>query len=250
MPEWLGSSAEWLWSGLKAIGVFLYAFFASGSGNALIGTLVGAGISAFVSYKLARRATRLERERRDEDRLERHRSRAYSLLFKLMRISTDAQRAYEHFEEARQRAIKDGLKGIPWTHLLLIANKPEPVKIDPEELIVVMQFKDDNLLNNVMNIEAMHSSVVEGISVFQGIRRDTTKDMPARFVAGSMVTELSAEQRDKLIPRFYEMDTLVQSLDVMITELHMLAQSVLPALGDKIRSELKVNTKVAYISNK
>lgn len=247
MPEWLGSSAELLWTGLKAIGVFLYAFFASGSGNALIGTLVGAGISAFVSYKLAVRATNLDRQKRDEDRAEKRRANGYSLILKIIRMTTFAKGMHDHMEECRGRAREHGDVNLNWSYVTPLGNLPDKIRLETDEVTTVMYLKDDTLLNQILNLEALHNSIVDGMALYERVRREATRDLPARMRGRVGESTFSEEEMLKLGPKFAEVDSAIEPLEGFTVSFWALSQKVLSRAMPQLREKLGITTHVNII---
>lgn len=122
----------------------------------LLGVLLGAALSYFVTYQFERRRTR-------DDRL----AKSYSLVFAIMKIAEDLTKMEDDVRTSLRKAKAQGVEGELWTKLTFAVGYPSAISIPSEDLTVVALARDQDLTRQVTEVEAAHQIYLEAMRKFQ-----------------------------------------------------------------------------------
>lgn len=211
--------------------------------SALLGAIVGSSFGGTINYWLARRATRIDAEKREADRRESRKAKAQTIMVKLIRVSTFAKGIYQHLEECRARRPGGPLT---WEAVTPIANLPEAFRFEADEIVAVMSLKNDLIANQILDIEGLYISVLEGVRSYQQMRREVSALLPARLKGRIASTEITPEIQLKVGPQILDMNSLLDGLDPMSVSLWVLCQNALPSLLKAMRNEFGITTQIDF----
>ncbi|KPL68301.1 hypothetical protein SZ64_09325 [Erythrobacter sp. SG61-1L] len=166
--------------------------------GAVIGALAGGGVTWSLQHFQGK-----------ADKAERDKGLARSLIFKLMRISTDLDGFRKHVAECEERATETKL-AVGWQSLRAIANGPDKVAFTSDEMGYLLGLGDFSLFNRVLSLDAIHASSVDIFSLYANRRLELTNMLPAQM--NGMVGEVALNDNAYAVvaPRMAELDDLYQ----------------------------------------
>lgn len=177
-----------------------------------VSVLFGAAISAAVSFVLQRGSFKEARQQKEKDRREVRKALALSLVFKMIRISSDLNNLGKSIFESMERAKKDGLAGMPFQVVAPTHPLPDPVRFSPDEMAWVLSV-DNNLFNEMGPLDELHSSTVAIFDLYNTKRGQLLDRLGAEMKGMVGTTTMTNEHRLWFEPRAAELNQLV---DVMI----------------------------------
>lgn len=238
MTDW----ALQIWGAIASAGAYIFDISPQAK-STLLGATVGSGVGGTISYLLARRSTRIDAEKRESDRRDSRKAKAQALMVKLIRVSTFARGIYQHLEECRKRAMG---RDLTWEVVTPIANLPMAFSFEADEIVAVMSLKNDLVANQVLDIEGLYNSVVDGVRSYQQLRKEVSAHLPARLNGRIASTEVTPEIDLKVGPSILDMNTMLEGLDPMAVSLWVLCQKALPSLLEGMRKEFGVTTQIDF----
>jgi len=200
--------------------------FWAGIVGALIGAIAGGGITWLLQH-FETKATRKERDQ----------ALARSLLFKLIKIHSDLEHFRQHVVSCGELAANSNLK-IGWQSFRPIANGPTKLEFTSDEMSYLMKLKNFDLFNNVLSLDALHSSTIDIFDLYAARRLELTSMMPAQM--NGMVGEIALNDEQMAIvgPRMAELDDLVGSIRNRAAKDATDAQNALVETNDAVRETL------------
>jgi hypothetical protein len=175
------------------------------------GTVVGSTISVLTSYLLQRKALNAAKAQRDEDRFEVRKALAYSLWVKMIRLCSDLHNMGKEVRGALDRAKEQGFSGAPFQVVRPIVPIPDSIRFSPDELAVVLSV-DAGLFNEMGALDELHSSTMALFELY-GTKRNAALERLGTDMQGNSnigTTYLTAEQKNWLEPRAFELNSLVE----------------------------------------
>lgn len=163
---------------------------------------------------------------------ERHNQGAYSLFYKLHSMANDLHHFGAHLNEAKATADKKGT--LLWQCLFPISNLPSNREIDSSELVLIHKAGEFELLNEIRNLELIHTGMISSMSAYAVKRSSLGERMPARMKGSEGLTELSQEQMDALGPSMAELDTLADGMWEMFASQSEAAMATLVKMNDAL----------------
>lgn len=179
----------------------------SAIGGAITGSILGGAIN-FVIQKAARKEAK---KQRDDDRLDVRKARAYSLLFKLLRIDSDLHSLRKTLVACFDETKTKNFKGEPWQIVQPIANIPDAVKFSAEEMALVLSM-EDTIFNQIATLDERHKSTIVLFEMYRDRRWATTEKFGATMTGNLGVTGLTQEQVMWLAPRAVELNSLATAM--------------------------------------
>jgi hypothetical protein len=181
--------------------------------SAVAGAIVG-GTITFVCQLYALRAARRQRE---ADNTMVQKALANSLFFKLMRIHSNLHGIHRHFWESLERGQKEMPSGEPWQVVVPLANPPEQVHLQSDEMGMLLSLKNDPVLNGAMDVEAIHNSMIVAVRAFNnerialGERLASVSELESE-VGDRISTAVPNRHRNALRPMMITVNSLVQEI--------------------------------------
>ena len=211
---------------------------------AIWGAIVGSALAGVISYLLQRQAFNAEEQRRLAERKEILQTLARALLYKLIRVYSNLYHLKEHLEEsiARDRAAQS------WTMVTPIANLPDAVFFSPEEMSVVLQLKDDNLFNQLLNLDTIHNSTLAAFATYAKQRQEMLSGIPAEIHGRMGTTAFSDEEFKVLRPKMAELDHLIEDIRLRCLKDVKESAEILKTLQAALQKHLTISHRLEFIS--
>ncbi len=210
--------------------------------SAISGAVVG-GMIALGIQLITLRASKRERY---EVKQERKEALGQSILFKLVRIQSNLYDLHLHLEESFATANPQ-LLNEPWRFVLPLANFPADVHFSPEEISLVLSFKEPELTDSLMSLDAIHNSLIAIIVKYAGIRNDFQTSMPAEMDGNVGSSYLTKEELQVVRPRMVIMNQIItnarERAKMDYQESRKTSDYVLKSLNDNLGLELKIEFK-------
>jgi len=179
--------------------------------SAIGGSLIGALIGGVTSYSLQRRSLRATKAQRDEDRFEDRKALGYSLLVKMIRLTSDLHTLGKSIRTSVNAAADKNFKHL-FQAVLPIAPLPDPVTFDSDELALLLSI-DSELFNQIGSLDELHKSTVALFDLYNKRRTSVLERFSAHAMEGNVgTTMLTQEQVNWLAPRAVELNMLVQAM--------------------------------------
>jgi uncharacterized protein (UPF0335 family) len=172
------------------------------------GSLIGAAISAGMTFFTLRKNIAAAKADRDEDRMELRKARGYALLFKMIRLTSDLHTLGKAIKECMAEAKAAGFDGTPWQVVRPIVPLPDPVKFAPEEMALVLSI-DSGLFNEMGALDELHKSTVALIKMYNTERVKIMERFGAKMEGSVGTTGLTEQEKNWLEPRAFQLNQLV-----------------------------------------
>lgn len=177
---------------------------------AVVGAIVGSVSGGVITWLLS-----ISQDRRQTS--ERNQALARSLIFKLIRITSDFHVFQTHAKECAERAEIDKLP-IGWQSFRPIANLPDRISFSSEEMSYLLSLKNFELFDKVLSLDVLHSSTI-GIFELYKERRLALTDMLAATMDGMVGTAALTDAQKKFFdPKAAELDLLVSDINKRVKE--------------------------------
>ena len=172
------------------------------AGSSMLGVILGAGLSYFVTWQFEHRRIR-------DDRL----AKSYSLIFALMKIADDLTKIESDIHAALAKAKLQGVEGDVWTKLTFGVGYSEPITIPPENLTVVALTRDQDLTIQISEVESAHRIYLDSIKAFRALQEKFETFGLHTAVEGETVTfEADDTQSVQIGPTLIQLRSLSQSI--------------------------------------
>jgi hypothetical protein len=204
---------------------------------AIAGAVVGAVISGVITVAMQFVAVGAARKERVEEREERLRSLAHSLLIKAGRLygSLDILHA------ALQEGLNEQLEGRPWQKVQAVGNLPDPIHFTTEELALVASNNWLEAFQLLVAVEEGHKTVV-GLWRDYGAYRDGLLELmppPEEMTGLRGAPSVTREQLIQYGPRMAVLDHMVETLgldsEINLTNAARLLDLLNPALKKRFK---------------
>jgi hypothetical protein len=185
--------------------------------SAIAGAVVGALVAGVITFGCQLYALSKAREEREADHTTQQKALAHALLFKLAKIHSNLHGIHRHFWESWEAGRKELKDAQPWQVVVPLANPPAHVHLPSDEMGLLLAQRDDLLFNNVMDLEAMHNSLLDAVRVFNTERGALGERLAAvskpDLVAGAHVSGLAPTQEiNALLPKMIDVNSLVEAV--------------------------------------
>jgi len=211
-----------------------YATLLSGFGGAILGS----GLSAWVSFVLAKRTSADVAERDLAAKLEQQKSYVIRLMVKASLVLSDLTSIKEAIDGSLSDANKRNLTGLPfWQRVLPIVGGSQIFDVDPMELTPLIAAKDTKLVQASVALFLQHRNLVEAVKRY-GELRGKVKDITSGHLGSSdgvVTTGLTKAQMAELIPYEVELESLVTTIRSRLPSAIELAEKVTFGIGPAMR---------------
>jgi len=186
------------------------------------GSLLGAAISATVSFWTQKKNLDAAKAQRDSDRFENRKARAYSVFFKMIRVHSTIAVIDASLADFVQKGKAKGLTAL-WQMILPLGNMPDRVKFTPDEMALLLSL-DIDLFNDLGPYDEIHNSLLDIYETY-GSRRTAvlSKFGTDEMDGGTGTHTLSGADVAWLTPRAYELNNL--ATDMIERAIHDRAES-------------------------
>jgi hypothetical protein len=223
---------------------------------AIFGAFVGGGITFLIQLYLLRQARKQRTEDRDEtaklraaDRLELQQGLAHALTFKLHKIHSNLHGMHGHFWGSLTEGRAKDKAAEPWQVVVPLANPPSPIALSADEMGMLLSLKDDELFNGVMDLEAVHNSLIAAVHVFNNQRTALGERVAAvsQFdgEAGYRISGVAPpETYMQLRPKMPDVNGLVEDILPMAKDALTDSRKTVQGVNALFRAKLKLTHKV------
>jgi hypothetical protein len=208
---------------------------------AIAGAVVGGVISLCIQMVALNAAKNERREERQESRA----ALGRSLMYKLMRIASDLHNLHQHVEES-YAAVPSEAHNDPFTFILPLANHPEYVHFSEQEVSLVMSFKDDDLLDELMSLDVVHNGLIDVFKTYQVMRNELLEKMPAQMKGNIGTTKLNESEMLFVRPRMVAINMLLEQARTRAKGDYSDARSTLVKLHKALTVELGFAGKLQF----
>lgn len=214
-------------------------------GSALAGTVVGAILSTASAYFFQRRQFNEAKKQKDADRFEVRKALGYSVLFKVIHITSSFHNINSHFDESFKKAA--GRNMTPWQMLIPFANLPERMTFTPEEKGLLISLGDMDLFNDLIDFDGVHNSLLDAAATYATQRQAVTDLLSAEMQDGGIGTSLiSNELRQKIEPRAFALNQLVSEMREWAARDAKKSREVLNHLHRVLKKEFQLSNTLGF----
>ena len=198
---------------------------------AIAGALVGGFIAAVLQW-LGLRASAKERAK---NTLENDRAEARALLFKVIKIQSDFQSIAQIFGQMQANA-KQHRMPFDWQTCIPLANLPREIEFSASEMSVLLKTKDNDLFNDVVSLDHVHSGIIQNLDLYRIKRGRLTDSLPAE-----MEGTIGTTRGDETMRRYVEPKA---------AELNMLLDQLIASIVDAYDAEMKLTARLTEALNR
>lgn len=215
--------------------------------SAFGGSIFGATVSAVVSFIIQKRNLDAAKRQRDEDKLDLRKARAYSLLFKMIRLASSLENLGKALQGCFEQAQKQGLTGAPWQIVQPIVGGTEEIHFAPEEMALLLAI-DDKLFNEIAALDELHNSTAAIFELYGNKRTRILERFGATMSGNIGTTGLTQEQLDWLAPRAAELNGLIAAMQERSQTDAKQAWCALLKLRDSLEANLGIRHRLVHKS--
>ena len=211
------------------------------------GALVGAATSGYFSYLFQRRAFHQQRKLREDEILQSQRALGRALIIKLSRIHSNIRTIYQYLRESLRMQDQTDPPMEPWQVVRQLAPLPSPVRFTFDELGMLMGLGNDDVLNSVLSMDAVHDSILGLVQTYHSQREELLARLPISTVQGSLATSrLSMDQATALQLPINVVNGLVNELATHTDRGFRESGQALEDLCKLLRDKLKLEHRVEF----
>lgn len=197
--------------------------------SGLLGVILGAGLTYFITYQFERRRVRQERL-----------GRSYNLFFAVLKIADDLCKMELDLKAGLARAEAAGIKGEVWTKLTSSIGFSDPIVIPPEDLAVVALTRDNDLTLKISEMEAAHRIYTTSMRKLDDLRDKFETFEVHSGMEGETVTFVADEtQLARIGPTIIRLRTLGESIAKDLPDAAFAARCVAEKLGPHLKKYYK-----------
>jgi hypothetical protein len=198
---------------------------------AIAGAILGGCIAATLQW-ITLRASAKERK---QTALERDQADARALLFKIIKIQSDFQNIFSALKEMRDHT-KPQKMPFDWQTCVPLANLPREVEFSSSEMSVLLKAKDNDLFNDVVSLDHVHSGIIQNLELYRSKRQALTDSLPADMEGEIGTTRGNDDLRRWVEPR--------------AVEVNMLLNQILESVAEKQDPDLALTKRMTNVFNR
>jgi len=180
-----------------------------------------------------------------DDRDETRRAVAYSILYKMIRITSD----FAVLRKNLDAMLDQKMDGEPWQRVLPLANLPAPVKFTAEEMSLVLSI-DNAFFNDLVPIDEIHTSTIGLFAAYNSLRMELTDSFSPIMQGNVGQITLDYNAKCRLDAKGVELNMLItqmgqraqQDAEQASTLLYKMPDIFNPKLGTTIKLKPKQET--------
>ncbi|RWA60736.1 hypothetical protein [Mesorhizobium sp.] len=159
-------------------------------------------------------------------------------------ILSDVVALKKVIDESLSNANDRGLTGLPlWKRVLPIVGSYQLYDVDAAELSPLIAAKDSHLMQNAVTLFMQHRNLVEAVKLYSE-KRERVKEIVKNHLAvqeGVITSGLTKEELSQMLPLEIEMESLIKSIRVMVSDLIELGELVTFGIGPEMRKFFGTN---------
>lgn len=205
------------------------------------GAVLGSGMSAVVSFILAKQTSAETLRRDSEVRRAEQKSYVLRLMVKSSMVLSDVVAIQKTIDQSLSNANDRNLTGEPlWKRVLPMIGSHQTFDIDPAELSPLIAAKDNDLMQASVTLFMQHHNLIEAIKVYAE-KRDKVKNIVTTHFEedrGVITSGLTQAQASALLPLEVELESIITQIRSMLLDLNHIAEKVTYGLGPAMRKYL------------
>lgn len=209
------------------------------------GAVLGSGMSAVVSFILAKQTSAETLRRDNEARRAEQKSYVLRLMVKASIVLSDVIAIQKTIDQSLSNANDRKLTGEPlWKRVLPMVGSHQTFDIDPAELSPIIAAKDNELMQASVTLFMQHRNLLEAIKAYAQ-KRDKVKDVVTNHFEenqGVITSALTQAQMSALLPLEVELESIITQIRAMLVDLKPTGERVTYSLGPAMRKYLGDNT--------
>ena len=225
----------------------------TGLGNefwaAIVGAVVGAVAGGAIAYLLQRLSLGEARKLREAAQLATNKALGHALLLKMVQIFSNLVHFHAHMEESWRAEIAQDPAAEPWQVVKPIINLPDWVRFTVEEKSLLLSFKDDDLFNSMVSMDAIHNDLVNLFAAYEEKRTALVSLLPSQMEGAVGTVEISREQWPVIRPRMIEVNLLGNDIRARSKQDYEQARHCFDRLQEVLKSNLGFTYKLEKKDN-
>lgn len=209
---------------------------------AIVGALVGGGMSAALQVFANRSATKVRLAEANAHLT----AQARSLVLKTVKIESDFLQFRKDLEESIALAKQNGIP-FGWRAYRAAANLPREIIFTNDEIAALSACKNDDLFNDVLALDEVHSSVLQIMSLYRTKRFELSDSLPAKMSGSLGTSALTQDEFNKLAPKMAQVDLLANDLASLIevesSQPMGLSKRLVTAFNDRYGGNMSIELK-------
>jgi len=197
---------------------------------AIAGAVVGGCIAAALQAVSLRAAAK----ERKQAALQHDQAEARSLLFKIIKLQSDFRNIF-HALSGMQTHAEERKMAFDWQTCVPLANLPREIEFSASEMSVLLKTKDNDLFNDVVSLDHIHSGIIQNLEMYRAKRQSLTDSLPA---------EMEGE-----IGTIRGNDELRRWVEPKAVELNMLMNQIFNSLAEEQDSEMSLSVRMTKAFN-
>ncbi|SRR6266851_115840 len=189
---------------------YLLGLLKAVSWSGVTSIVFGAAIGAIVSYALQKNSFAEARRQKEKDRFELRKALGFSLLYKMIQISSELNNSAVAISGSIEAGRRAGL-----VDLYQVVQPPVPiadkVKFSPEEMALMLSI-DSKLFNQIAALDNLHNSTVSLFEIYLSRRTAVFERFGATMVGNIGTTGLTESEKNWLAPRAVELNGIAQAM--------------------------------------
>lgn len=178
-----------------------------------LSALAGAIAGGLIAYLVQIKALREARDIRNQDRKLTQQALGNALLFKMIRIYSNAVHLNTYIQECFEDAKRKSFKGEPWQFVRPLANPPNDIHFSADEMSLLLSLKDNDLFNLVVSQDVCHNSLNDAVKKLNEARENLTQRLDHDAADGETLSgTLDQEKLLKLRPYMINVNSLIMAI--------------------------------------
>ena len=171
-----------------------------------------------------------------------------SLLFKVVKILSNAHELHSHLDRALSAAGKPDSPPEPWQVVVPLASLPNEVRFSSEEMSMLLSVGDAEVFNLVFPLDTIHLSMLNSARTLFRERALLLEQCQAQAIQGTKaIGEFSEEELLRLRPRMIAVNELAQQLRVIAERLLQESRQALELLQSQLGERLDLTVRLEEV---
>ncbi len=170
------------------------------------------GASALIAQYIANRhERRIQTEQRNDEK----RARAWAIFFKINNIHETLSHGLKEIKACKERSEKAGLE--LWQILQFAPHIDEPVAWDIEELVLLVDHREFELMNNYQQATVWLSNFIQSSTMYRDMRLEFVRNRPSTVDGDMASIEADKKELEVIMPTVAHLRSLSNSLEAVVS---------------------------------
>jgi len=217
--------------------------------STVIGAIIGAAISGYISYLIQRRNIEHARAERERSKNEKDIALANAISLKMMRIYSNI---YDFHFSIETLISKSGSK-IPDNPCLIIkpfAGSPQHISFSYEEMALVISFKNEELVKLIQSIDTIHNHLIDMLDEYKKNREHMFNSFPLDFFGPQGQLRIPMDWADYYTPRLSSLNENIWHIRNQLFTDFDESKKILELNQIEINNNLNLKTIIAFDEQK